>query len=717
MAGGIIIPITSDKGIQTAGGTGGPHYRGVSEFMSPGADQWGKALQRFGQGVEGLGGQLLDMEIKRRQTIQMTALQQDITDFQAASQRFQDDYRQTYKGRDAVNAAEDYTAWNGQAAAKLKEKWKGIDQAQFILARDAGHEALRGSNAMRDYANQELDTWKGGVTRNSQYWSLKGIEYDPTHWQDYAARGLAAIREANPGLDTTAQQDQFLEQCALSAIQSAMAVGQTDDAKKILDAVRNAKGLDPAKVAQFQKVFDQAASQARVGGWTQTILAAGREGRGWEAMQEAGAALRRGDIDLDEYEAITKTATSIQKNELEAQKADRDQAVERQEQELLNLEGQGKLTAQMILGSDLPADKKKFWVGRVETSQKGLNNREGRAIDGQIKEAIDHFGVTDTAGLYALASQLDPAGKYISMGDMDGYEKRMVEMGGKANYFNDAMKVAQESDLLKSAGKVDGEKVARFKAQVLAEMKLAGVAETDPRAGQMVSDALKTTIKDHSGFFGLGSTPWWEAPADSRPSLLGEGAARAQQWPTADVVDTAIKNQGLLPAPGNRARMKEALETGQGFDETRPSFAREWAGKGYVTLRTLGQVHLYDDLVEKYALAYGEDPNLVAAMMYVESRGNPYAESPAGAKGLMQFMPGTAREYGVTDPFDPEQSIRGACAYLRRLLDDNGGNTAKALGAYNAGQGRVDSGKLPGETRDYVPTITEIYLSAPRAEL
>jgi soluble lytic murein transglycosylase-like protein len=116
----------------------------------------------------------------------------------------------------------------------------------------------------------------------------------------------------------------------------------------------------------------------------------------------------------------------------------------------------------------------------------------------------------------------------------------------------------------------------------------------------------------------------------------------------------------------------------------------------------------FDDIVVTHAQRHALRPELVRAVIQVESGYNPMATSPKGAMGLMQLMPATARELGVRNPYDPEENIRGGTAYLRQLLDRYDGNEQLALAAYNAGAGAVDRyGNVPPyrETRDYVRRV------------
>jgi len=122
--------------------------------------------------------------------------------------------------------------------------------------------------------------------------------------------------------------------------------------------------------------------------------------------------------------------------------------------------------------------------------------------------------------------------------------------------------------------------------------------------------------------------------------------------------------------------------------------------------------HMYDSLVEEHASRHALRPELVRAVIQVESGFNPRARSPKGALGLMQLMPATARRLGVQNAYDPAENIRGGCAYLRQLLDRYDGNEQLALAAYNAGEGAVDrhGRNIPPfqETQDYVRKVGRI---------
>src|SRR5438105_7595162 len=116
----------------------------------------------------------------------------------------------------------------------------------------------------------------------------------------------------------------------------------------------------------------------------------------------------------------------------------------------------------------------------------------------------------------------------------------------------------------------------------------------------------------------------------------------------------------------------------------------------------------FQDMITSAAQKYGIRPALLAAVVKQESNFNPNAKSGVGAKGLTQLMDATARGLGVTDPFDPAQSLDGGARFLGGLLKQFKGNESLALAAYNAGPGAVQKyGGIPPyqETQRYVPKV------------
>jgi hypothetical protein len=156
---------------------------------------------------------------------------------------------------------------------------------------------------------------------------------------------------------------------------------------------------------------------------------------------------------------------------------------------------------------------------------------------------------------------------------------------------------------------------------------------------------------------------------------------------------------------------KVYINTGQ--TSTRPG----WRSRSFRPLRSSGTVTVpadVDRLVQQTADRLRIDPQLVHAIIQVESEYDPNAVSRKGAMGLMQLIPATAQRFGVGNPFDPRQNIEGGIIYLKYLLDLFGGDLALSLAAYNAGEHSVQrTGGVPAlaETQQYVHKVTNLYKS------
>ena len=141
---------------------------------------------------------------------------------------------------------------------------------------------------------------------------------------------------------------------------------------------------------------------------------------------------------------------------------------------------------------------------------------------------------------------------------------------------------------------------------------------------------------------------------------------------------------------------------------------RERIETGYLTGET-GVLSDYDELLKRYAPGIGWDWRLLGSQMYQESRFQPRARSWAGAMGLLQIMPGTARDLGLADPYDPEANVEAAVRYLRWLeenywadrIEDPAERLKFILASYNAGPGHVFDAQRLAEAEGSDPTVWE----------
>jgi soluble lytic murein transglycosylase-like protein len=130
-------------------------------------------------------------------------------------------------------------------------------------------------------------------------------------------------------------------------------------------------------------------------------------------------------------------------------------------------------------------------------------------------------------------------------------------------------------------------------------------------------------------------------------------------------------------------------------------------------LQLLARASQYDSIIEHAAVSAAVEPNLLRAVIVVESGFNSHAVSKRGAVGLMQLMPSTASRFGVSNPYDARQNVHAGARYLKFLIDRFGHDIRLALAAYNAGEEAVDrnGGQIPpfSETMAYVPRVMKIY--------
>jgi soluble lytic murein transglycosylase-like protein len=125
----------------------------------------------------------------------------------------------------------------------------------------------------------------------------------------------------------------------------------------------------------------------------------------------------------------------------------------------------------------------------------------------------------------------------------------------------------------------------------------------------------------------------------------------------------------------------------------------------------------YHVIVDEKSRKHNVDPKLVKAVIAAESGWNPRAISPKGAVGIMQLMPKTATDMGVSNRYNPEENIEGGIRYLKHLLEKFKGNLTMALAAYNAGPARVEKvGGVPSipETVNYVRKVMNTYSAGPQ---
>jgi hypothetical protein len=228
-----------------------------------------------------------------------------------------------------------------------------------------------------------------------------------------------------------------------------------------------------------------------------------------------------------------------------------------------------------------------------------------------------------------------------------------------------------------------------------------------------------------------GHTVWTDRDDDAKPEAQPQPSSFTSTTSTSGansvvssrysgLVYWSNKEHRWKPVPvNNSSTMKAARQAAQEVDRlVLPPATRKNGMVGSQPVvpgdsaeRQLSPVDV-DKAIDEAAQRHGVDPNLVRAVVKVESNYNPRAVSRKGAMGLMQLMPFTARSLKVGNAFDPHQNVDAGVRHLKQLLESYNGNIELSLAAYNAGSGAVNrNGGIPPyrETRDYVKKITDLY--------
>jgi soluble lytic murein transglycosylase-like protein len=213
------------------------------------------------------------------------------------------------------------------------------------------------------------------------------------------------------------------------------------------------------------------------------------------------------------------------------------------------------------------------------------------------------------------------------------------------------------------------------------------------------SSGITTTTDDYGRVVYVNES----VPATSKSSEAPAQRSSLAFWSVTEHRWKPVPSAHVRAARSAAAEVNQYLDSRESSGTARPSnFNRVFAQQDI------------NSAIERAAERHNVDPNLVRAVIKVESNFNPNAVSRKGAMGLMQLMPQTARQLNVANPFDPEQNVDAGVRHLKHLMESYGGDVKLTLAAYNAGPGAVArSAGVPHfrETRNYVNRITQLYYS------
>lgn len=265
----------------------------------------------------------------------------------------------------------------------------------------------------------------------------------------------------------------------------------------------------------------------------------------------------------------------------------------------------------------------------------------------------------------------------------------------------------------------------RAATKIQEPVAVTGTSGPQPRGGEVRYDGFVHEVKDNQVIMDVASTT--DATGETTVNLMpkriplqisdGKLIAGVQTVSAGTLVKGA-KIEVILPKDSATGGAVLAAVTGESgssappppppinYHDPEPSTFTGPFPKGFD-----GETLDYLPIIQKYAPQYNLDPTLVAAVIQAESSGNPRDISSSGAMGLMQLMPENVQEYNVTDPFDPEQNIRGGMAQLSDYIKMFGGDTCKGLAAYNVGPKFVRDGswQTMAAATHYVSKVTTLW--------
>jgi hypothetical protein len=366
-------------------------------------------------------------------------------------------------------------------------------------------------------------------------------------------------------------------------------------------------------------------------------------------------------------------------------------------------EPQAKATLQLMRGLDakgktagrFSGDLSRYGVDIATLNPSGINeltkamNAPPEAVAGLARKYLE--GVPFLEG-----SQKKPLTDALAGGDPETIRKAMVQMVAKYGIEKTAGQEQREveAQYAKTLGDALGDKINPLM------LALKEVTETGLRTA---NDNLTLVVDEIQQLINLAD------PAGNGrttvPQRAGDMAGQAWDW--AKNPWNVIQGPATLPFAAGKAIwpiVKRVLGAGLQFVVPSAGAAELPTGGAATTVPpTGGGDSPYHAMIRATEAKYGIPSGVLYRMAKTESRFNPNAISPKGAKGMMQFMDPTAKQYGV-DPFDPASAIDGAGHYLRDLYQQFG-SWDKAIAAYNAGPARVAKGIFPAETRAYVSKV------------